>query len=68
LEDDEEFVKPEGFTPILQHQDIQDTFLPDTNILVHAEDPVSCVLHNAQTQAPDIQDAYGEGNLHVSDG
>jgi hypothetical protein len=59
LEDTEEFVKPEVFTPILYQKGIQDTFLSGTNILVHAEEPATCDLHNAQAQAPDIQTAYG---------
>ena len=60
VENAEEFIKPEGFTPLLQHKGIQDTFLPNTNIFVRAEEPASCVLHNAQAQAPDILAAYGE--------
>ena len=61
LEDAEEFVKLEGFTPVLQHMGFQDTSRPDTNIFVRAEEPAACVLHNAQAQAPDIQAANGEG-------
>ena len=54
LENAKEFVKPEGFTPLLQHKGIHDTFLLDTNIVVRAEELASSDLLNAQVQAPDI--------------
>ncbi len=38
---DAEFVKTKTFTPAFQHNGIQDTFLPDTNISSHAKTPSS---------------------------
>ena len=32
-----EFVKPEDFTPVFQHNDIKDTFLTGTNISSHTK-------------------------------
>jgi hypothetical protein len=66
LENAKEFVKPEDFTPLLQHKGTQDTFLLDTNIGNAAgqdaptEELAAGVIHNAQAQAPDIQAANGE--------
>jgi hypothetical protein len=68
LEDVEEFVKPEGFTPILQYKGIQDTFLPVTNILVRAEESVFCVLQNVQHRLQISNRFMGKEKLHVSDG
>jgi len=44
-----------------QHKGIQDIFLIDTNIVVRTEEVASCVIHNGQTQVPDILAVYGEG-------
>ena len=66
LENAKEFVKPEGFTPLLQHKGTQDTFLLDTNIgnaagqAAPTEELAVGVFHNAQAQAPDIQADNGE--------
>lgn len=61
LEDAEEFVKTEGFTPVFQHKGIQDTLMPDTNTFVRVGETSFCVLHNAQTQTSDIQAVNGDG-------
>ena len=57
----EEFVKPEGFTPLFQHKGIQDIFRPDTNSVVCSEEPAPCLPLFAQAQAPDATpDAAGQ--------
>jgi len=55
----EEFVKPEGFTPLFQHKGIQDILRTDENSV--GEEPAPCLPLFAQAQAPDAAaDAAGQ--------